>query len=138
MADKIEEQDDELSLSDMLDTDDIEYATVPAWKKPNGAQGTVRIRSLTAGDMIQFVQTNEGPAKHTAGVRLIIKSVVDKHGNLMFKDDDLTKLKKRNSKITNSIVDAILKLNGLDKKTQDAAKNDSGGTEPDASPTVLH
>lgn len=129
-----DEKEDFLSADDILGTDDTEYTQVKAW-----AGRPLMLQSLTAGDMIDFVQSNEGPAKHTAGVRLIIKSAVyPTTKQRMFKDSDLEKLKSKNSKITNVIVDAILKLNGLDKKTQDAAKNDSGETQPEGSPTVLH
>jgi hypothetical protein len=129
----MEEKDDLLSAEDILGTDDIEYVKVPAW----GGK-SLQLQSLTAGDMIEFVQTNEGPARHTAGVRLIIKSAVDKDKKRMFKDSDLELLKRKNSKITNVIVDAILKLNGLDKKSQEAAKNVSGEAVPADSPSVLH
>jgi len=131
MSDK---EQDFLSAEDILGTDDIEYVQVKAWR-----DRPLMLQSLSAGDMIEFVQSNEGPAKHTAGVRLIIKSVVHPQTKQrMFKDSDLEALKKKNSKITNTIVDAILKLNGLDKKAQDAAKNGSGETQPEGSPTVLH
>lgn len=129
----MEEKDDLLSAEDILGTDDIEYVKVPAW----GGK-SLQLQSLTAGDMIEFVQTNEGPARHTAGVRLIIKSAVDKDKKRIFKDSDLELLKRKNSKITNVVVDAILKLNGLDKKSQEAAKNASGETVPADSPSVLH
>ncbi len=127
----IEKPEELLNAEDILGTDDVEYVTVKAW-----SNRPIRLQSLNAGDLIDFIQTNDGPAKHTAGLRLIIKSAVDKNNNLLFTDKNLEALKKKNSKITNVIIDAILKLNGLDPKSKDAAKNASGETVPDASPTV--
>lgn len=125
----MDNETDFLSAEDILSSDDIEYTSVTAW-----GNRLLKLQSLTAGDMIEFVQSNEGPARHTAGVRLIIKSAVGGDKKRLFKDTDLEVLKRKNSKITNSIVDAILKLNGLDKKSQDAAKNASGETVPVGSP----
>jgi hypothetical protein len=122
-AEKVLVEDDFLSVDEMLSSADVEYASVPAWNKSDGTPGNVRIGSLTAGDMIDFVQANEGPAKATAGIRLIIKSLVDKNGVRVGDIKQMDAFKKKNSKITNSVVEAILKLNGLDKKVQETAKN---------------
>lgn len=123
------------SIDDMLANDDIEIKKIPAWKRKDGTQGHILIASLTAGDMIEFVEANEGPAKRTAGLRLIIKSLVNSKGERIGKMTDIERLKTRNSRITNQIVDEILKLNGLDKKSQDESKNASGEASTDASPT---
>lgn len=130
------EDDGLLSADDILGSEDTEYITVKAWK------GNVRIKSLTAGDLMELVQSNEGPAKKTFNARLIIASVVDKNGTLVFSPSHQAALLRKSSKVSADIVMAILKLNGIDQKSQDArleaAKNDSGETPPDASPTVLH
>lgn len=118
-----EVQDDKfLSADDILGSNDVEYAPVKAWN------GILRLKSLTAGDMIEFIQANEGAAKHSAGIRLIIKSAVDKHGVPLFGPTHQEAIKKKNTKVTNQVIDAILKLNGLDKDAQKSAKNDSSET----------
>jgi hypothetical protein len=119
----------------MLAAEDVEFKTVAAWNQPNGKPGFVRIASLTAADMIEFAESNEGPAKRTAGLRLLIKSLVNKKGDRIGRSDQLETFKKKNSRITSSIIDAILELNGLNKKAQEDAKKGSSEAHTDASPT---
>jgi hypothetical protein len=108
-----------LSFDDILSANDTRYDEVEVWG------GVVRIGSLTAGDMIEFVESNEGPAKRTAGLRLIIKSLVDADGKRIGQDSHLDGLRKKDNESTSKVIKAILKLNGLDtKKAQDEAKND--------------
>ena len=107
-----------LSINDILAAEDTDYKEVEVWG------GLVRVGSLTAGDLLEFVEANEGPAKRTAGLRLIIKSIVDIDGNRIGKDTDLQGLKTRNSKQIEKLTHEILKLNGLGKKAQEEAKND--------------
>jgi hypothetical protein len=113
MADKI------LSLTDILNADDVEYATVPGFK-PGEA---FRIQSLTAGDMIEWSEANAGDAKRTAGLRLIIKSLVDDKGAPILDDTHIATLRNKSHKVTERVVKEILKLNGMNVK-EDAAKND--------------
>jgi len=113
--------DDKLvSFDDVDKANDLKYDTVEVaeWG------GKIRLVSINAEDMIEFVESNDGPAKRTAGLRLIIKSAVDAEGNRIFKDEHLQVLKKRNSATCNRIVNAILQLNGLNVKDQATAKND--------------
>jgi len=100
-----------LTREEIMGISDTEYATVKAW----GGK-TLRLQSLTAGDMIEFSESNEGEAKRTAGLRLIIKSAIDGEGKPVFVDKDLGLLRERNHRITNDIVLAILKLNGMEVK----------------------
>lgn len=96
----------------------IEYGEVPAWE-----DGTFfRIRSVTAGDMIDWTEANEGEAKRTAALRLITKSVVDEDGNLIFTDKDLPMLRSQSHKRIETLVKAIVAHNGLTAKAQDDAK----------------
>lgn len=99
-----------LSVEEMMAADDIEYAEVEAFG------GVIRIGSIDAETMIAFVESNEGPAKRTAGLRLIIKSLVDEHGNRIGKDEHLQRWKTKSQKTCNKIVQAILKLNGLSEE----------------------
>jgi hypothetical protein len=119
-----------LSIEDILAVDDIQYTEVEAWG------GKVRLGSLTAGDVLEFVESNEGPAKRTAGIRLLIKSLVDADGNRIGRPEMLDRFRKKNAQIINMLVEKILILNGLSTKgTTEAAKNDSGEALPGASLT---
>lgn len=110
-----------LSLDEMLDANDIQFIEVdtPEWG------GTVRLGSLTAGEMLTFIETSEGPAKANAGLRLIVRSLVDAEGNRLGTDKHLEAFKKKDAKVVNRLVKAILTLNGMDAKTQVAEKNES-------------
>jgi hypothetical protein len=112
--------DDELlSMAEITATNDIEYAIVPAW---GGKK--VRIASVTANDIIQWSEANEGEAKRTMGLRLITRSLVDKDGKRISGDHDIPMLRTKSHKITEAIVKAILKLNGMNVKAEEASKND--------------
>ncbi len=109
-----------LSLSEIEAGGQREYATVPGFKA-----GTVfSIGSLTAGDMIEWSEANEGEAKRTAGLRLITKSVVDgipgKHegakGVNIMNDEHIAMLRKKPHRMTEDIVKGILRLNGMKVK----------------------
>jgi hypothetical protein len=123
-----------LSFEDILDVDDVQYAVieVPEW------HGSVRIGSLSAGDLIDFVEANENPLlQKTAGLRLLSKSLVDEKGKRIGDDEKIRQLQKKDARIVSKIVAEILKLNGMDKKTADAEKNGSGEARTGASLTSL-
>ena len=120
-----------LSVEEMMAADDIEYVEVEAFG------GIVRLGSIDAGDMIDFVEANEGPAKRTAGLRMIIKSIVDAEGKRIGHDNQLEQWKHRSQKTCDKIITAILKLNGLDKASKAAAGNASSEAPASgASPTA--
>ena len=83
----------------------------------------IRIGSLTAGDLIEWTEANEGEAKRTAGLRLITKSIVDSNGNRIGTVRDIPKLREKSHAITERIVRGILKLNGMRVKGEEI-KND--------------
>lgn len=100
---------------------DVEYALVDGFKPGE----KVRIGSVTAGDMIEWSEANEGEAKRTAGLRLICKSLVNKEGVRYANDDkNIKKFRDMRHKETERIVREILKLNGMNVKQQDEAKKD--------------
>jgi hypothetical protein len=84
----------------------------------------IRIGSVSAGDVIAWQETNEGEAKKTAGLRLIIKSLVDMQGRRYSTDKDILKLRQVRHSITERILGEIVKLNGMSKKKDADAKND--------------
>jgi predicted site-specific integrase-resolvase len=98
-----------LSMDEILGSQDVEYATIEGWK----AGTKIRIGSLSAGDLIEWTEANEGEAKKTAGLRLIVKSLVDSNGRRIATDRHLSSLRNMNHKQTERIIKDILKLNGM-------------------------
>lgn len=102
------------SVDEMLAEPDVEYELVPGWN------GMIRIGSLTAGDMIEWTEANEGEAKRTAGLRLIVKSLVDSNGKRIGTDKHISMLRGKSHKTTEALVKAILKLNGFNVREDKA------------------
>ena len=108
------------SMAELSGEDGIEFAVVEGFKPGS----TLRLGSLSAGDLIEFNEANEGEAKRTAGLRLICKSLVDKIGNRYASDPkNIAEFRKKNHKAVQRIVEAILELNGLTVKKTEEAKN---------------
>lgn len=129
--DKVYPEGKPISVTDMLAAAEplasVEYARVPGFKP-----GQIFVlQSVTAGDMIQWSEANEGDAKRTAGLRLIVKSVVDGEpgkdegakGARILDDTHIALLRKLPHKTTEEVVKGILKLNGM-KVTGDDVKKD--------------
>lgn len=120
-----------LGMDDILDAQDVKYdeVDVPEWG------GVVRIGSLSAEDAMEFAETNEGPAQKTAGLRLVLRSLVDAEGNRIGDNDKvLQAFKKRNPAVIARIVKRVMKLNEMDASS-DVGK-DSGGADGAASPSA--
>jgi hypothetical protein len=130
--DKAESTSKILSMDEYLEADDVEYVTVPL---PDG-KGSLRFGSLDAGSMLDFIDSNDGPAKRTAGLRLIIQSLVDDKGVRIGSDKHLNGLKKKNAAFTNRLVGEILKLNGMGEAAKKVLGNASSEAPTDASPSV--
>lgn len=107
-----------LTKQDVIEARDIEYGVAKAWDGKN-----VVIQSLTAGDLIEWSEANEGEAKRTAGLRLIVKSAVNAEGKEIFSDKDIGMLRTKNHKITENVVKCILRLNGMRVPGEEAPKN---------------
>lgn len=116
------------SMDDIPVTLDTEFAVIEGFTK----EQSLRIGSLTAGDMIEFSEANEGEAKKTAGLRLITKSLVGPEpGNVRYADNpkNIAVFRMKTHKTTDRIVREILKLNGIEmrddksKGAEDRAKN---------------
>jgi len=109
-----------LSADEILAVDDTRYERVPVpeWK------GTVRIRSLSAEEVQEYVESIDGPAKRNAMVMMMMRSAVDKDGRQLFGDPKvLGALKKKSMSAYVRLQDKILELNGLSDKAKAAAKN---------------
>ncbi len=96
-----------LSIEEMLAPQDTSFVEVLAWG------GVVRLGSLDAGEVLEFHESNKGPARKTAGLRLLIKSLVDASGTRIGKAEHLDAFKKRDGKTIGKLTDAILKLNDM-------------------------
>jgi hypothetical protein len=119
-----------ISVADLLAAAEplasVEYARTAGFKP-----GQVFVlASVTAGDMIEWSEANEGEAKRTAGLRLVVKSVVDGEpgvdpdakGVRIMDDTHLAVLRKLQHKTTEGVVKAILKLNGMNTKEDSETK----------------
>jgi hypothetical protein len=112
------------SMEEILSSDDVEYRTIEGFVKGK----PFRIGSLSAGDLIEWSEANEGEAKRTAGLRLICKSLVssEETGSKRFAADpkNIAVFRLKSHKVTQRIVKEILDLNGLVAKENEKAKND--------------
>jgi hypothetical protein len=117
-----------LTIDEMLASDDIEYAVIPTWKvkdaKGETVQGYVRIGSLSAEDIIDWRETNDGPAKKTMGIRLLVNSLVDEKGNRIGTPKHYELFKKKSNAVMERILAEVIKLNGMTVKADDKVKND--------------
>jgi hypothetical protein len=96
-----------LSIDEILAADDTTYSTIEAWG------GKVRIGSLSAGSMLKFIEDNKGPGRITAGLRLLLESLVNERNERIGSVKLLEAFKRKNSKEVNMVVKEILTLNGL-------------------------
>lgn len=111
------------SVEEMLKdgASEVKYASIGGFKD-GGPK--IRIGSVSAGDMIEWSEANEGEAKRTAGLRLITKSLVNDAGIRISSDKDIKHLREMRHDVTERIVKEILKLNGMTTKQDNATKND--------------
>jgi hypothetical protein len=110
------------TLDEVLGADATDYATV----KAHGV--TIRLGSLSSEDIIEWIEANEKPeTRRFGGLQLIVKSIVNKDGTRIpagEREKALDKFKAKDARQNGLIVAACLKLNGLDKASREAAKND--------------
>ena len=123
-----------LSMSDIDIVVDEKFFELNAWS------GVLLIGSLTADSFIEWQTENEGPAKRTAGLRLIVDSLCgasstcpaclgtekDHKGphSRIGSDKDLAMLRRKSVAETEKVVRQIVKLNELRVNEGAAAKND--------------
>ena len=119
-----------LSIDDMLAAPNSQFMEVEAWG------GLVRIGSLSAQEMIEFVEGNEDPKRRRiAGIRMIVRSLVDEEGNHVGTEAHVNAFLKKDAATTNRLVEAIMELNGMREPKVKEVKNVSGEVPTDASPT---
>lgn len=127
-----------LSIDQMLEAEDVQYVIVPVpeWK------GKVRLASVSAAVMMDFVEANQDKMKaKDANVRLIVQSIVDDDGVRLADEVQLdfliARFKKKDVRVMNRLMDAVMALNEI-KITKAEVKNVLSEVPGDATPTSLH
>lgn len=134
-----------LSLEEMLEAENVDYVTVPVpeWK------GSVRFASVSAGTMMEFVEHGKTPSGNkNSNIWLIVRSLVDEKGERLVKgateqeldaatSQHIEKFKKKDVRIMNRLMDAVLKLNDI-TVTKAEVKNVLSEAAGATLPTVLH
>ena len=126
-----------LQFKDVESVDDTTYDVIPVpeW------QGELHVGTLSAADLLEFVEANEDPQKQkTAGVRLLVKSMVNEHKQRLATtpeqlEEGMKIFIKKDASVITSVVRKLMALNKLDKKGQEALKNASGEAGTAASPS---
>lgn len=123
------------SFDEIQGADDTEYAEVEAYGK------IVRIGSLNSIDMIEWADAKAGDeGKMEAGLRLIVKSLVDADGNRVPEDKFealLSSFRTKNARSNSKVISAALKLNGFESKPKNPSGEGASAGSDTASPLQL-
>lgn len=127
-----------LSIDQMLESDDVRFVEVevPEWN------GSVRLASVSAAAMMEFVEANQDKQKaKDANVRVIVQSIVDKEGVRLVSPEQIDALiqrfKQKDVRVMNRLMDAVMQLNDI-TVTKAEIKNVLGEASGGDSPTILH
>lgn len=119
------------SWDDLLLMDDTDYTTVPI----GDGSKSVRLGSLSAADMLQWLHDNEDDEKRkTNGLVLVAKSMVNPKGERIGNLAEMLKLREKQPKTVKKLVAAAVALNELNVKEPE--KNGLSEALPVASPTA--
>lgn len=130
-------RDDILSFSE----GEIKEIIIPQWESKDG--GRVNIRSLSYGEINEFRSVcnsaglmklfgmEEASAMQTAKDMLLIKSLCDKSGVRLLKDDDLEKVRsiQGQTEVFEFLFEEIIKFNKILKKDRDELDGSSDQEE---------
>lgn len=83
-----------------------EQVVVPEWDV------TVHVTSMNAGQRDRFESSHQGSTVDLRA-RLLVWTVTDAQGELLFCEDDVTELTKKSAKAVDRVATVALKLNGL-------------------------
>lgn len=111
------------SMAEIEASNEVEYKLIDGFKDGQ----FLEIGSLTAGDLIEWQEANEGVAKRTAGLRLICKSLVGPMPDRVRYANETKNIeifRRMNLKRTEKIVKEILDLNGMTVQGQENSKKD--------------
>jgi hypothetical protein len=123
-----------LDLAQLLTLDDTVYedVDVPEWG------GVVRLGSMTADMVLDWIEGNEGPQKKIAGLRILAGSLIGNDGQRMGvgpQEEALIQgLKKRNAEVVSRLTRRAMKLNGIGAEAEAERKNALSGVTTVASP----
>lgn len=144
-ADAVAVETAELTAAAILGMEDIEIAPVdvPEWPM-GGKPGRVYVRTMSGTNRERYLDSLrkvEGHGRKTtvkvvlaeAGAKLLVLTLCNKAGELLFTRDQVDALGRKSSKALQRCIDAASKLNGLGDDSDDDAKNDSSSTESGAS-----
>lgn len=113
-----------LSAKSILDANDLAFedVDVPEWG------GSVRIATMsaTARDAFEssILSTKNKITTDNIRAKLLARCLVDDKGDLLFKDADVEKLGKKNSKVVDKLFAIAQKLNGIgNQEVEELAKN---------------
>jgi hypothetical protein len=136
--------DEYLSADDILNADDFEYTVVTIEKWAGGSKKKLRLRSMSAAQVLKFNSENQNTEDPELRKRILARAVInsacDKNGKLIFNDEQAEALMGKNLKNLIAVQDEFIKLNGMSKeaavKIEADAKNASGEAPIGASPTA--
>lgn len=115
-----------LSFDEYVDTPDVRYENVPT------ERGELQLGSVTSDDILEWLDENDDPKKKKdAGLRLLVKCVVNPDGTRIPKDKHegaVKRLRQQDALANGKLVKVALELNGVRAKAASDAKNDSSGT----------
>lgn len=104
--------------------------------------GTLRIRSLSAGDSskIEADTYADNKKKEGSGIakwkaRHIAAAVVDEQGNRLFADKEIDTIQSFDRATVDAIYDAVAKHCGIDNETSEDAEKNSEATHDDYLPS---
>ncbi len=128
MADKYSEKDLLVEGPKIFTIEEILSTATPTVyvnvdvEKFTKVQGCIRLGSLTTDELTEWQDATDERTKKTAGLRLLIRSLVGEDNERIGSDRYIDALKKKSAGMINHLVDEVLKLNHLNVKA-DAAKN---------------
>ena len=117
-----------LTKDQILNADDLQTKDVyvPHWK------GTVRIRTMTAGErdlfeQLMFSGQNKDERRDNVRATMLALTVVDGKDNRLFTEDHIKKLKGKSAAAVDLIFAEVQKLNAVsDEDVEDMVKNSEG------------
>ena len=109
-----------LTAAEILEADDLKIVEVdvPEWG------GVVRLRPMSAEEVIAFNEVNKDASKKHAAVRVTATCLVNEDGTPMFTQAQIDKLSKKSLAAFMKIQRVAMKINGLDDKEIKEVKND--------------
>ena len=82
-------------------------------KMTDGRTGHVFRRDLPAGDVLDFVESEEGPERNEALMRLVARAIVNQDGSPKFSEMDLGELRDMPVNIFQQMATAVTEASGV-------------------------